>query len=500
FISRRMALAGGGAVLAAAGAGIAWQAGWFGSGSRANSIAVMPFANLSGDPGKAYFSDGVAAEVRTQLSRNPRLAVVAQTSSQLLRGDDFDAKAIARKLGVSYLLDGNVRAAGSQFRIAAELIDGETGFSLWSQQFDRPAADVFAVQDEIAGAVTSALDSRLFGGPAPIGLRAGGGTDNVAAHDAFFKGSYLYGLARDEASDRAALQAFDAAIASDPAYGLAHASRSLVLTVIGNLYLKAQSRRDSFAAAMQAAQSAVSLSPSCAEAHSALGFAIMNGQLNVRMARAAYEKSAELGQGDANVLARYAIFQARAGRFDAARGAASRAGQLDPLNARTAWLKGEIALGARRYADAIPPVQQALSINPDISVARFVLGTAKLFLGDLPGAQAAYVAEPSSLFHLTGMAIINQRQGKDAAARAALQKLVAEHGDNGLYQQAQVAASWGQPDLALALLEKGYAAGDAGMMYALGDPFLDTLRKLPPFEKLLLRLGFDAVSTPEERT
>jgi len=488
-LNRRWLLAGGGAAVLAAAGAVAWQAGWLGPSARDSSVAVLPFANLSGDPARDYFADGLAAEVRAELARNPRLQVAAQASSNRFRGRPGDARDIARQLGVAHLLDGNVRVAGGRVRVAAELIDGSSGFSVWSQSFDRPLADVFAVQDEIATSVTGALVSRLFGGTAPRN-RESGGTDVLAAYDAWLRGRHLYEQALSEATDRAALAAFDEALVADPDYGQAHAGRSRALTVIANLYLAGASRRETFEQAIAAAQTAVARAPDSADAHAALGFALFNGRLDAKAARPPYDRAAALGQGDADVLARFGIFAARCGRIEDGRAALARARQLDPLNAQTAWRAGEVEHIARQYRTAIGHAERALTLNPKLSIAWWSLGSSRLMLGDLAGAGTAYAKEGNSLFRLAGEAIVQQRQGNTAAAQASLAGMTAAHGDNALYQRAQVLAAWGDKAGALAALLQARATGDAGIMYVRGDPLFDALRSDPEFLKLLATLGF----------
>ena len=122
---------------------------------------MLPFENLSGDAAKRYLSDGLAAELRSRLARNSLLNVVGQASSNAFRDRPASSATIARKLGVAKLLDGNVRADDSQVRIAVELIDGATGFSTWSQSFDRPMTNLLELQSEIAAAVSTALAAQL---------------------------------------------------------------------------------------------------------------------------------------------------------------------------------------------------------------------------------------------------------------------------------------------------------------------------------------------------
>ena len=157
-LSRRAALVGGGAAIAiTAGGLLTWKSELLEGGTLANSVAVLPFKNLSQDPQQAYFSDGLSEELRSTLSLNKQLIVAAETSSNSFRDKEVDAKTIARKLDVAYILDGSVRRAGDTLRITAQLINGAKGFDIWSQSFDRKTGDVFAIQSEIATFVVDAL-------------------------------------------------------------------------------------------------------------------------------------------------------------------------------------------------------------------------------------------------------------------------------------------------------------------------------------------------------
>jgi TolB-like protein len=188
---RRKLLIGTGALVLTGISATAWWAGLFGEESAiAASVAVMPFDNLSGDPNQSYFSDGLAAEVRSELSRNALLQVAASTSSNIFRERDDDVKAIARKLGVAFLLEGSVRRAGDTVKIGAQLIDGRTGFEKWTKTFDRSMTDIFAVQSEIATAIATELSAQIEAGSsaATDDSRATGGTKSVAAFDAYLRG------------------------------------------------------------------------------------------------------------------------------------------------------------------------------------------------------------------------------------------------------------------------------------------------------------------------
>jgi TolB-like protein len=485
--------------LATAGAGIAgitaWQRGWLSSGPApsGNSVAVLPFVNLSNNRDQDYFSDGLSEELRATLARNLKLLVMAQASASKFRDRHDDAVTIAAKLGVAFLLDGSVRRAGEIVRVTVDLIDGRTGFSRWSNTFERGLRDIFAVQSEIADTVARALTAEVDpeGKASTPSASTAGGTTNVEAYDAYLRGRALYDLSADEASERAALARFDAAIAADPGYAAAHAARARSLTAIANQYGEVEQLAELYRAAIASAERAIALAPDMAEGYSTLGFTLFQGRLDARAAREPFERSRQLGAGEATVLARYAQYCARTGRKREAAESMQRALVLDRLNPLIHRAAGSIEYAARNYADSIPPNRQALAMNPGMSRAHAAIADALLMLGRLEEARAEYSAEPVEDFRLTGLAIVERRLGRTDVASAALSRLVAELGDRVLYQQAQVLAQWGDLKGAIAKLEQAYSIGDSGLIYLGNDPFLDPLRGEPQFAKLLNRIGFD---------
>lgn len=498
--SRRRLMVGGVAAAAlVAGAGVlGWRRGWFTAQApvSGSSVAVLPFKNISGDATRAYFSDGLSEEVRATLARNLRLQVMAQSSSGQFRSSEEGAVSIAGKLGVSYLLDGSVRWAGDTVRVAADLVDGRTGFSRWSQIFERRIDDVFAVQSEIANAVAAALAAQVgpaAGAPAdPEAERAAsGGTSSVHAFDVYLRGQALYDLSADESSELAALAQFDAAIALDPRYAAAHAARARSLISIANVYGKVGETAAMYGKAIVSAELAVKLAPEFAVAHSTLAFALFQGRLDARAARVPFERSHVLGAGEATVQARWAQYCARTGRHAEATEAMQRALLRDPLNPLIHRAAGSIEYAARRFDASIAPVRKALAMNPKMSRAHGALGDALVNLGSLDAAKAEYEAEPVADFRLTGLAIVAHRSGQAAAAEAAVTQLVTELGDRVLYQQAQVLAQQGEVDAAVQALLAARARGDSGLVYLRNDPFLDPLRGDPRMASLLDGIGFD---------
>jgi len=487
-IDRRQALViGGGAAVAVAGGGlIAWRTGLIGPVRvDARTIAVLPFKNLSGDSAQAFISDGLTEEIRSALSRNAGLQVLATTSSNTVRDDQGDARSIAAKLDVAYLLDGSVQRAGDRVRVAINLTNGRTGFSEWSDRVDRQLGDVFAFQSEIATKVSNALSVRMAtDAPAP------GGTRNAQAFEAYLRGKALYNETKDEATDRQAKADFEIAIAADPNFALAHAALSRSLSSIAAAYAKADELKPLYAQAVAEAQRAIDLAPTLPQGQLALGYAKFAGFLDVRGARPSYDKAYQYGRGNADIVLLCAAYMARTRRFREARDAIDWALALDPLNPRTHRAAGAIAFASRRYADAITQGRRAVELNPKISNANASIGDSLMELGKLAEARAAYAKEPSAMFRLRGLASLEHRAGNQAAAEKAFARLVSEVGDAAMYQQAEVMAQWGKADEAMARLQRARAIGDSGLSLIATDPLLDPLSNDPRFVNLVKDLGF----------
>ena len=495
-LSRRaMFAAGGGIAVSATLLGFgAWKFGLFGSHVDGNSVAVIPFKNLSGSADQSYFSDGLSEEMRSALARISLLKVAAPTSSIKFRDHVEDAKTVARRLGVAFLLEGSVRRSGDVVRIAAELIDGTTGFSRWANSFDRTIKDIFAVQSEIANAVASALVEEVAadGGQAPnIEAPTSGGTHNVAAFDAYLRGKALYSLHADEKTYREALAQFDAAIAEDPKYAAAYSARARSLTSIANQYATADQFIALYGEAEAAARKAVSLAPRYADAQSTLGVVLFQGKLDFRGARHPFEVSRRLGPGDANVLARFATFCSAVGRFNEATEAMSRALKLDPLNPAMYNSAGFVQYSARRFAQAIPLYKKALELNSKLPFAHASIGNCYFALNKFQDARAEYLLEPLDVLRLPAIAIVARKLGNEAEAQDALKRLTSDRGEGASYQQAQVKSQWGELSGALEKLEEAARIGDTGITNMRNDPMLDPLRQNPRFIRLLKQVGFD---------
>jgi len=490
-VSRRVAIAGLAAVAVAAGGGAVWYARRERSAGSAAAevkrVAVLPLANVSEDAGQQYFADGMTEELRDRLSRLSSVDVAARTSSDAVQKQGLDAKAIGRELGVAYLIEGSVRRSGDLVRVSATLIDTRTGFRQWTQSYDRKLDDVLAIQGDIAQAVTGEVLGSLGG--SDVATLARSATVSPEAFDAYAKGRALFDLSTGEATNRAALAAFDRAIALDPRYGAAWGQRARVLAVIATQEAPVEQLPALYAAGLSSARRAVALSPQRADAHAALASLLVDSDLDFAGAAKAYERAYALGANNVDILIPYGVFAVRTGRGAAALAALNRAVALDPLNPRSHHGLGYVLSALRRFEAALPHLRQALALSPAMTTAHGAIGLALMMLGRVAEARREYLREPSQFSKLTGLAIVEAKLGNRAAAQAAMDRLIANSGDAVAYQRAQILAQWGNRDGAFAALELARRIRDAGLGALRVDPLLDPLRGDPRFAALLAELG-----------
>ncbi|QKG72420.1 TIR domain-containing protein [Erythrobacter mangrovi] len=491
-VSRRTLALGGAGIAGLAAIGV-WRMGLL-PGARGGriSMAVLPFANLSGDAEQRWFSDGLSNELRAVLARNPHLRVSAPTTSSALGEGGDDDFAAARKLGVANILRGSVQLADMVVRVSCEVIQVSDGLVRWADSFDRKMDDVFALQTEIARTVALSLVSEIAGDAEARDSLAQqedvGGTTNLAAYEAYLRGHAFYDLSAGVETDRAALAQFDAAIAADPRYGAAHAMRATMLAAVANAMSGKDEIRRFYDDSIASAKRAIELAPDLARGHLALGYALANGRLDPKSALPHYEKARELAPGDADVQRSVAAFYAYGAKAQLGAEIIADVIELDPLNARAFRTAGYIAYLGRDFPQTISRMRQALDLNPKLASSQSMIGNALYLEGDPAGALKAYREEPVAIFALTGEAIALGRLGDRKAAEKAMAQLVADYGDATLYQQAQVRAQWGEQADALTLLERALAMNDPGMLLAPNDGLLDPLRGSPRFRKLLSSL------------
>jgi len=334
---------------------------------RLPSIAVLPFANMSGDKEQEYFSDGLAEEIINALAQIAGLKVIARTSAFAFKGQNTDIRRIAGMLGVTHVLEGSVRCSGNRIRVTAQLIISTDGTHLWSERFDRELADVFAVQDEISAAISAALKVRLSA-QSPGRARH---TPPLPAYEALLKARYFHWKVTVEAMDQAKLL-YEQAIALDPQYAQAHVDYASYL--FGRTVLGLSRMREIAPLIRSLAQRALELDPSSAEAHEPLG--LLAATYDYDWVEAERQFASAMPGGHGSPLA-YLIcgwhFFAGSGRWHEAVERLNLAIQADPLHL---FSRCNLALSLTmvdRYEEAEELLYQCRDLDPNFGATYFYL-------------------------------------------------------------------------------------------------------------------------------
>jgi serine/threonine-protein kinase len=451
-----------------------------------HSVAVLAFANMTGDPAELYFSDGLSEELINALARIDSVHVAARTSAFSFRDSHVTVNEIGRRLNVSAVLEGSVRREGGKLRIAADLIDTATGFMLWSHAYDTDQAGTLKLQTEIAGAVTEAL--RVTLGSAETGKLSLGGTQNPAALDAF-----LHGVNEEQAADEASMiearKYFEQAVLIDPHYASAHAALSKAVNWIASsgtmsdmTLVNAMKDR-----ALAEADRAIALAPDLADGYVARA-RVLEDRLEFGEAYDAVRRAAELGPGTASVLQFYGQFASRMGHVAEGEAAELRGLALDPLSARSYLALAVVYLIDRRYDDALDALHHMEVIAgrvPPIAAQLSVV----IALKRQQWTNAVTLAEKTQGWPKAEyLAIAYHALGRQAEADAEFARLQGLEGDNSNFQYAEVYAQWGEPDRALAALDAAFRARDSGLVDLRSSLFLDPIRSTPQYGLLLQRL------------
>jgi TolB-like protein/tetratricopeptide (TPR) repeat protein len=454
-----------------------------------HSIAVLPFVNMSGDKEQEYFSEGLTEELLNSLSRINELQVAARTSSFSFQGEHPDISTVAHRLNVAAVLEGSVRRSANTVRITTQLVNGVTGFHLWSETYDRDLGDVLKLQTEIATAVAGTLKVTLLGDEATkIEV---GGTHNPAAFDAYLRSTKVHFSAHNVKDKEAAVAGYTEAIGLDPDYALAYAGRSIAFVALASDQHTPRPRmRASLDKAQVDAGKAVALAPGLAEGHLALA-SLYEDTLQFTQAIEEYERALALAPGNARVLRDYGKFAVAMGRKDFGLTALHRAVVLDPLNLSSHTFLGIALLYMRRYDEGMAVYKDAFALDPDVPKILGTIGATYYLLGDLQAARSTCETnaqtDETSQFCL---AMTYHKLGRDADAEAMLAKVRAANGDSGAMDYSDIYSQWGNTTKALEWLDTAVRLRDPELAWLKLDPFADPLRKERRFQAIERALKF----------
>jgi adenylate cyclase len=449
------------------------------------SIAVLPFIDMSPGRDNEYFSDGLTEELLNSLVKVRALQVAGRTSSFAYKGRDLDMRVIGEELGVAHLLEGSVRKAGNRLRITAQLIKVADGYHLWSETYDRELTDVFAIQSDIAGHVVEALQVTLLGEDAAR-MQAGGTTD-VEAYNDYLQGIYLVNQGSREASVRAAVAAFDRALARDPAFVDAWIALGSTMTVVlSNAW---EPPEVAWARIEEAAGQARRHAPQLAGGYMLESY--LRGYRDRRWLEAieSLRRAMLLEPGNANLLFNYSIMASQLGLHEESIRAAQRAVELEPTNLSFQVYLGRSLQFAGRCPAAEVVLRRVIERNAEFPRPRYYTGLCRYLADDHQAALALFEAEPLPWMRRAGRPLALHRLGRMPEARAALDELVEVHKDTAAFQQAEIAAQWGDVELAFGSLERALATRDAGLNLLLVSPLLEPLRDDPRYLQMVERMG-----------
>ncbi len=446
-----------------------------------NSVAVLPFVNMSEDKNNEYFADGLTEELIDLLTRVPELRVPARTSSFYFKGKSEDIPTIARRLLVAHVLEGSVRKSGRTLRITAQLIRVDNGYHVWSETYDRQLDDIFKIQDDIAGAVVKALKVSLLAGESPPAA-------TVTNSDTFA----LYLEARSfsrrgaEADIDRGIDLLRQALRSDPKFAPAWAQLAILLGRNWDAWATIpfeQARTE----ARDAADRAIQLDPKLAAARVAKGYTSFQFDWDWDTADAEFRKAVQLDPGDAEALMYAGSLSGWRGRFDKAIQFGTEATARDPLSSLGFHALGFSYFCAGRVVEAEAAFRKALELNPANPATHHFLGL-MLLAQDKPMAALAEIErEHSENWRYIGLPIALDSLGRRSEADQALAVAEQKFAFDMAWNIAEVYASRNDRDRAFAWMDRAYRQHDDGVLLAKVDPLLKSLRGDPRYQAFLRR-------------
>jgi adenylate cyclase len=444
-----------------------------------SSIAVLPFANLSADPEQEYFSDGITEEILNLLARVPGLRVISRTSAFSFKGRNVKVGDIARELNVRYVLEGSVRRARERVRITTQLIEAETDRHVWSESYERPLDDIFAIQDDIAEAVLPAIRQRVVG-QAPTAART-----DPAAYSLYLQGVHFF-LQRTAAGLDRAVEYALRALEIDPGY--APSWTLLASAYINQVNLGKRPRQAGYRLAAEAVARALELAPDFALAHSARAWVAMAFERDYSVAAAHFGRARTLSPNNSVVLGNNAMLALRLGRIEDALRMTERAIEVDPVSSVLYGNRSDLLIRLGRPAEAEQAARKALALTPGSSYAQSNLALALLLQEQPTAAADAAQAIENDAARLTVLALAYYDSGDWESADSVLESLQDEYAHDAAYLIAMVHAWRSEVEQAFAWLNRAIEE-EQSVFGIRTEPFLRILHEDPRWEPTLGKLG-----------
>ena len=459
-----------------------------------NTIAVLPFLNMSRGEDGDYFSDGIAEELINVLSKIRGLRVAARTSAFSFKGKQTTIAEIGRALNVDSVLEGSIRMAGNRVRISVQLIKVSDGYHLWSETYDRLMDDIFAVQDDIAGSVVEELRSRLVGEAstdavdAEVAEAVRGRADDAEAQRLMLMARYF--LDRTTAHDtKKAIGYLLEALEIDPEFarGWAELARAYAFQA-GKAW---EPFDEGYANARNAVDRALAIEPELAEAHAHLGRIRSAYDFDMNGARESYAKALDLAPGSSFVMDGASVLEFKFGNFEKALELSRKVLSQDPLSGAVWHNLGMICHGAGAFVDAERAFTRSLELGTTRVVTTAMFSLVLLDQGRGEDALALAQTEPDEFWRKWAKAIIFDRLGLKSDADAALTDLISMAGDGDAYQVAEVLAARGDLDDAFDWLDRAVAIHDPGVTHIKASLCLRSLHGDPRWNDVLKKIGFE---------
>jgi TolB-like protein/Tfp pilus assembly protein PilF len=455
-----------------------------------NSVAVLPFADLSPQKDQEYFCDGLAETLINALSNIKDLRVVARSSAFAFKGKDMDIREVGKKLNVNTVLEGSIQKADKRVRITAQLINVADGYHIWSDRYDRELEDIFAIQDEIGLAIVENLKGKLLVREKEKLLKRH--TDSPEAYSLYLKGLYFWNKRTAEGMKKG-MESFQQAIENDPTYALAYSGLADSYSLLG--FWCFLPPKDSFPKAKALAEKALEIDETLAEAHTSLAWIRFVYNWDWPSAESAFRKAVKLNPGYAMAHHWYGAYMSAMGRHDEGLKEMKRAQELDPLSLMINTNIGLIYYFQRHYDKAIEQSKKTIEMDRTFSQAHYQMAKAYGMKGMYKEAIAA-ARKAYDLGLPWGAAVLGWAyalSGNKDKAKELLHELeeVSRKRYVPLTNFSWLYLGSGNSDRFFEVYEKAYEARDPALPFFKASPECDAVRSDPRFTKLLKKMNLE---------